>query len=301
MQLTKLATQLKQHNKEVPQTALVFGDPFTGKTSLVAQFAKKYKLKWIDTDNGYDAIFSALEEKYWGNIDLVRVREKGDTSHAMNTVQKVLAANTPTTTVKISDSTGIVGCVETVKAGGTFTEWNPMQWETDTILVIDSLSRLGDSAMAFYLGGSNGIDFKKKEYGHYDKQGLYLLNILALAQTRPYHVVFITHQEELEQEDGSKKLTPVCGTRNLSTKIGRYFSHAIHCSLKMGKHVVNSQTTGTLNAVAGSRSKQVVKDGESLLKLFELDFSKVPDSPMQINGEADVKDNKTITANQSVK
>ena len=43
MQLDKLAAKLAQEgNLELPQMALVYGAPLSGKTSLVAQFARKY-------------------------------------------------------------------------------------------------------------------------------------------------------------------------------------------------------------------------------------------------------------------
>lgn len=282
MNLLDLAKELKRTNKEIPQTMLVFGDAFTGKTSLVAQLARKYKLKWVDTDAGYSAIFKALPEEYWKNIDLVEVRETPAKAVSAATVHRILSARGP---IRISDSTGVVNCVETTKNGGTFTEWDPTTWDTNTVLVFDSLSTIGDSAIKHYLGGTTTMEFGEKSFKHYDKQGLLLTAILGLSQRMKCHVVFITHQEELEMEDGKKKLAPVCGTRNLSTRVGRYFSHCLHCSIKNKKHVVNSNTVGDLRVIAGSRQRVEVTDTESLLKIFELDLEPSGDTELEINAE----------------
>lgn len=284
MNLAEHARQLAEQKKEVPQMLLVFGEAFTGKTSLVCQLAKKYKLIWIDTDNGYDVIFEALESKYWENITLIRLRDTDLKAVAAETVWKLLRS---TGDVKVSAETGIINCPATAKAGGQFITLNFSTLTTDTVIVVDSLTKLSDSAMQNYLGGPVNMDFKKKEFSHYDKQGLYLRNIFNACQRLNCHSTFITHEEEIEQEDGTKKLTPVCGTRNFSTQIGRYFSHCIHTSIKNKKHVVNSNTVGELRAIAGSRANVDIKTEADFLKIFERDFSKIPKG-IQITSEAEV-------------
>lgn len=259
--LADLAMQMKTSGAEKPQMFLVFGEAFTGKTSLVCQFARKYKIIWIDCDNGYDAIFSALPQEFWGNITLIRLRDTDQKAVIAETIWKLVRSKVP---MQIKDSV----------SGETFTIDPTKLVPGQDMLVIDSLTKLSESSMQNYLGGPAAatMTFKKKEFSHYDSQGLYLKNVLSCCEKIPCHVGFITHEEELTQEDGSKKLTPVCGTRNFSTQIGRWFSHSIHCRIKNGKHVINSNTTGDLRAIAGSRSRVSVTDTNSLLKLFELDY-----------------------------
>lgn len=259
--LAEVARQLKATKAEKPQMALIFGEAFTGKTSLACQFARKYKITWIDCDNGYDAIFHALPQEFWENITLIRLRDTDNKAVIAETIWKLVRSKVP---VVITDS---VSEEKITVDPSKFVEGTDM-------LVIDSLTKLSESAMMNYLGGPSIVTMKftKKEFSHYDSQGLYLKNVFSCCERLKCHTVFLTHEEELPQEDGSKKLTPVCGTRNFSTQIGRYFSHAIHCRVKNGKHVVNSNTVGDLRALAGSRSRVNVTDTESLLKLFELDF-----------------------------
>lgn len=286
MNLAEKAAQLKATAKEIPQMALVFGDAFTGKTSLVCQLARKYKVLWIDTDNGYDAIFTHLPAEFWSNITLLELRDTNTKAVAAETLWKLFLSTGP---VKISNTTGIVNCPQTVKDKGEFTTIDVSSFDTDTVIVVDSLTKVSDSSMQNYLGAINvaGMDFKKKEFTHYDKQGLYLRSIFNATARLNCHVVFITHEEELEQEDGSKKLTPVCGTKNFSTQIGRFFSHCVHLSIKNKKHVVNSNTIGEMRAVAGSRSDVDIKSTEDFVKLFQRDFSKVG-KELKVTAEAAV-------------
>lgn len=285
MQLDQLATQLVQDNKEIPQMLICFGDAFVGKTSLIAQFARKYKLQWLDTDKGYEAIFKAVPKEFWKNINLIRIKETPEQSVAADTLIKILKAKTP---LRISEETGQVNCIQTTKAGGKFMTLEPATWGTETILVVDALSSVSDSAMAKYLGTMPAdLQFKKKEFAHYDKQGLLLHAIMTYAKMQNYHVIFITHEEELEMENGLKKLAPKCGTRNFSKHIGKYFSHSIHCSIKNRKHVINSNTIGDLRALAGSRSRVDVKDVDSLLNIFSLDLAEST-SGLKITSEKDV-------------
>jgi hypothetical protein len=292
MNLAEHARQLQAAQKDIPQMMLVFGDAFTGKTSLVAQLARKYKILWIDTDNGYDSIFEALPAEFWGNIELITLRDTDSQAVAAKTIWTLLRSTGP---ALIDNKTGLI--LPPTSKVENVTKVNLPAMDTEWVIVVDSLTKLSDSSMQNYLGGPANMDFKKKEFTHYDKQGLYLRNIFNACQRLNCHVVFITHEEELEQEDGSKKLTPVCGTRNFSTQIGRYFSHCIHTSIKNKKHVVNSNTVGELRSISGSRANVDVKTTEDFINIFKRDFSKVPKG-ISVTAEEDVKSKAQEIAEQ---
>jgi hypothetical protein len=56
-------------------------------------------------------------------------------------------------------------------------------------------------------------------------------------------------------EDGSTRLSPLVGTRNFSSNVGKYFDHMIYCHVVNGVHKYGSATTYQNKVLTGSRSK----------------------------------------------
>lgn len=274
MRLDQFAAEV---SLEAPQSALIYGGPKVGKTTLAAAFAAEYNLHWFDLEKGYQTLITCVPTAQMQNIDLFVVQDTQANPRAIKTMTKIVRASGP---VKVCQAHGEVACV----ACGTkkpvpapMTSFDPTKLTTKDILVVDSLTQLSDSAMAHALGAMGDFDHKKVEFSHYDKQGLLLKNILTAMQRLPCHVIFISHEEELEQEDGSKKLAPVGGTRNFSRKVGRYFDHVIYLEIKNKKHSAISSTTANLKVQSGSRNRVEIEKGESILSLFRAK----PDAPLE--------------------
>ena len=258
MKFTEFA---EKSNGEEPQSAIVYGPPKTGKTTLVAQLAKKYKLIWFDIERGAQTLLTVLPKEYWGNVEIIQIADSQNEPNAIKTLVKVFTKNQEH---KLCDAHGIVSCMECTKNSAPFTKINLYALDTETVVVVDSLTQLSDSAMAHALGPVDELSKKKIEFDHYDRQGIHLKNILT-AQTRlPCHKVFISHEEELSQEDGAKKVCPVGGTRNFSRKVARYFDHAIYTLIKNSSHRSFSASTANPRIQTGSRS------GTDLAKLHDI-------------------------------
>lgn len=270
MNLSDYANELQaQPHPEPPQSCIVYGAPKSGKTTLVAQLARKYKVIWIDTEHGFQTLFSALPKEFWPNLELIVVKDSQDFPRAVRMLTKLFKTQTP---VKICREHGDIACALCIKSPEHFII-DPKTLNSGTVLVVDSLTQLSDSAMAHALGISGELVFKKKEYSHWDNQGLMLKGILTSQQRFPCHTVFISHEEELPQEDGTKKLTPVGGSRNFSPTVARYFDHVVYTSVRNKKHCVNSCTTGDIRVQAGSRNQVDIKSADDFVKIFAINYS----------------------------
>jgi hypothetical protein len=83
-------------------------------------------------------------------------------------------------------------------------------------------------------------------------------------------IVCISHEEEVEMEDGRKKIVPVCGSSKSSRNTAKYFDHVVYCEVKNKKHNVGSSTCFSNNILTGSRTDVQLEDMEnpSLLSIF---------------------------------
>lgn len=261
---------------EQPQTAIVYGPPKSGKTTLAAQLAKRYNVHWLDIEKGSQTLFTAVPPEYMDNFHLYIIPDEQNTPTAIRLVTKILGTRG---TTRFCELHGNTVCPECTKLGtkATWHSINPREFSTKDVLVIDSFTQLSDSAMAHVLGPLSDFEKKQIEFSHYDRQGLALKNILGLIKQLPCHVVVISHEEELEQEDGTKKLSPCGGTRNFARRLSRYFDHVVYVQIKNKKHVAVSGTTSELKIQAGSRNHVELEKGESIENIFsaKVDVGKV--------------------------
>jgi hypothetical protein len=105
---------------------------------------------------------------------------------------------------------------------------------------------------------------------------------LSQIQQAKYNVVCISHEEEVELEDGRKKIVPVCGSSKSSRNTGKYFDHVIYTEMKNKKHIAASSTTYANNIMTGSRT-DVFMDADvnpTLLSIFK-SVSAKPATPGQ--------------------
>lgn len=268
MQLDKLAAKLAQEgNLELPQMALVYGAPLSGKTSLVAQFARKYKVFWIDCDNKANSIFSALPQEFWSNINLIKIQDDPKTPRAIETAMVLIRSQGP---VQVCVEHGAVNCIECGKAGAEREIFQFSKLTTDSIVVLDSLTALSASAFNKSSNFKGDFHFEYKEFDNYNKQTLWLNTLFAGIKQLPCHFVAISHEAEQEHEDSNKLLTPTCGTKSFAVSVASKFHHVLHTKIYNLKHVVNSVSTKEPGAVSGSVNRVDVKDTDSLLNLFKV-------------------------------
>ncbi len=288
MNLEEYATQLSLlPMPESPQNLLVYGAPKTGKTTLVSQLARKYKVIWIDTEHGFQTLFSSVPKEFWPNIHLIRVNDSPEVPRAARMLTKLFRAKTPQ---KLCSDHGDIACPLCMSKPDYFL-FDPIKLDSSWVLVIDSLTQLSDSSLAHALGVVDPLAavIKAKTYAHWDNQGLILKGILTAQQRMPCHVVFISHEEEITHEDGTKKLTPVGGTRNFSATVARYFDHVVYLSIRNKKHCINSSTVSDIRVQAGSRNQVDVKTVNDFINIFQITYSEQgKKAALKFNAESEV-------------
>jgi len=248
---------------EKPQSILIYGPPKSGKTHRAATLVEQgYNLVWLDLENGIQTLKECVAPENMDKIEIISVPDSLANPVAIETVTRFFRATGP---LRICEKHGRAACVNCKAGTDKFIELDPTKFDSNTVVVVDSLSQLSDSAMAHCLGGVRDLEFKKPEFDHYAKQGLLLANILSAQQQAKYHRVFISHEEAIEQEDGKEVIVPVGGTRNFSRKLARYFDHVVYMHKKNTKHSAASATSFSQTILTGSRSDIALEDGKTHL------------------------------------
>lgn len=254
------------------QSFLFYGPPKTGKTTLAAQIAEADEIDrvWLlDYENGYEAILTAyregrLSKKALDKIILIRIPDTREDPNAVRTTLKTIAS--PKSAANICDEHGVVECTECKKSGGTFTKFQMSAMTKRDVIIMDTLSQLGTSAMNLACLGKP-VEFKPG-FDEFGVQGKYLSDILTVVQAAPYCIIICcTHVQLIEDDDGQDKYFPLCGTRNFSMNTAKYFGNVVFLERKLGK-LKASSTIANSKTMAGSRLGMVL-DKQKELNIVE--------------------------------
>ncbi len=246
---------------------LIYGDAKTGKTRFVGTSAKIKEFKrifWIDLENGSDTLLNMdLLPEEMDKIELIKIPDTREVPRGCETILKMLSSKTQ---IQICHVHGKVGCVECQKEGKPSTPFLLKDCTHEDLIVIDSGSQLGDSALAMACLGKP-IEFKPG-FDEWGASGKYLGDILSvIQQAANTNFVVITHTIVVEEEvNGVKrdKVYPLMGTRNMSSKVAKYFGTVVFLELKMGKHGGGSSSTYKPNHTTGSRLNVKVEQAKEL-------------------------------------
>jgi hypothetical protein len=224
---------------------LLIGDSGAGKTGAIASLAAAgYNVRLLDIDAGADILANLLTDPH---------------SPYPNDAAKNLYYETITDTYK---STGgkVVRVHPTVwnRAMSLLDSWKtesenfgPIQaWTPRDVLVIDSLSALGNAAMdsVCAMNGRLGEKPYQSDYGDAQRMLEGFCQRLADEHVNT-NVVVITHLKETEDDVGVKRRLPNTVGKAFSSVIGRYFnSVALAMTKNRGKgnevHVIVTKSTG---------------------------------------------------------
>lgn len=246
---------------------LIYGDAKTGKTRFVGTSAKIKEFKrifWIDLENGSDTLLNMdLTAEEMDKIELIKIPDTREVPRGCETILKMLSSKVP---IQICHVHGKVGCVECTKENKPSTQFFLKDCTHEDLIVIDSGSQLGDSALALACIGKP-VEFKPG-FDEWGASGKYLGDILSvIQQAANTNFVVITHTIVVEEEvNGVKrdKVYPLMGTRNMSSKVAKYFGTVVFLELKMGKHGGGSSSTYKPNHTTGSRLNVKVEQAKEL-------------------------------------
>jgi hypothetical protein len=261
MKLSEVAQRQAQH-------LIVFGDPKVGKSQLVAELTKHFNLFWFSLDGGHSILYKLPQEQQ-AKVRIIILPDTGDYPIAAETCRKVMKGGSS----KICNLHGKFSCFICLKNNAAFEEVELSSLGLDWIIVWDNISQLGDSIMNHLTKDKE--DTFKPGWDEYMPQGQLLTKFLSAIQQSPQHHICIAHCIEAELEDGKLKVFPLCGTRNYSRGVGKYFDHMIHVDVRNKKHTFGSKTTYLLNISTGSRTDVNIEDMKpeevSLLPFFKIE------------------------------
>lgn len=263
--MAKLSNTREEETKRI----LIYGAPKRGKTHLAGTLASKYKLIWFDLESGVDTLRDLPVEQQ-ENITLIKVTDSWNMPIAVETIITVLSQ--PAKSHKICDAHGKISCPVCSKdPEATHESICLAALDKDTVVVIDSLTQLDASMRA--LIGKDLADVQKFEFDHWEHLRKLSTKIGQSMQSAPCHLVCITHEQEVEMEDGKKMLVPVIGSSSFARSVAKFFSDVIYCDVRNKAYVAASSVGHSSMVTAGSRNGTILEGKTnkelSLLPFFE--------------------------------
>lgn len=239
---------MKLSQKQASKThhVLLFGPPKSGKTQLAGTVAAKFNLIWFDLENGIDTLLK-LPQDHKERIEVISLPDTRSFPIAIETMLKAIKGGP----VSICEAHGKVSCPICAKANAPTVSVELNKLGPDTIVVVDSLTQLTNSGISFITKAQP--DDYKLNYDDWGNLGKLMDTFLSHVQQAPFNIICISHETEVEMEDGKAKLVPTAGTKNFSRNTAKYFDEVVYCEVKNKKHIAASSTTYANNILTGSR------------------------------------------------
>src|SRR3974390_3368310 len=228
---------LADHKSKSVTKLIYIGDSKSGKTGSLDSLVKAgYKLRILDMDNLLDVLkYYVMKEcpRNAKNVEYLTYRDKRRASPS----GPVLDGKP-------------VAYINALRALDNWPNLGPpAEWGSDCILVIDSLSRLCDSAFDFHEA------ITVAQGGKYDGRMVYFSaqksveDVLANLSAESFNtnIIVICHIMYIDQPDGTVKGYPQSVGKALSPKIPSYFPSAILATNKGGKRVIKTTSTPLLD------------------------------------------------------
>lgn len=194
---------------------LLIGESGSGKTGALASLAAKgYKLRIIDLDSGLDFLMRYMRKHHpdkLDNIEYVTLRDKLMANSATGLIPKGI----PTAYTKA------VGFMDKWEDGTRPSEWGP-----EYILVVDSLTFLGNAAFRWKEALNPSVKDPRQIF--YSAQDA-VEDVLALLTSEDFNtnLIVTSHVRWQERQDGSVKAFPSSIGGALGPKIPTYFNSLV--------------------------------------------------------------------------
>lgn len=266
--------ELTNYTEKETNKVLIYGRAKVGKTALVGRLAERYKLHWLDLEDGVKTLLNPdlLDPKFRSNINVTRIPDTQTIPMAIETVLKIIKG----AECRICWKHGKVACVACSKDPAltdTFSTICLDKFTKDDVLVIDSVTQLSLSALNAVIKGELLKDNweYKATFHDYRAQGFMLDRIFGTMQAGNFNCVAISHENLVETEGGKELITPAAGTRNFSRNFSRYFDSVVYLDVVNKKHRAFSSTVYDGRIITGSRQGIEIEkdDTASIINLFQ--------------------------------
>ena len=260
---------ISKHKSTSVTKLLLCGDSGRGKTSALASLANAgKKLRILDYDDGLDILPEFLKPDVVKNVSYVTLRDSLGQADSFRRGARLLS--------HWKDGEEDLGPVK--------------EWGDDTVLVIDSLTLMGEAALRAALVFNNKKPTEQASQPEWGAAARDVQNIIQYitGDEVKCNVVVTTHMQYMEGDMGVSKAYPTSVGSKLSTKIGRYFN----CVCRIDTRSSSKGTERTLRTMSDHRMDLKVTAPSLIEPNIELDLNKLFDS-IQKNAKAKLKESNT--------
>jgi hypothetical protein len=238
---------------------LIYGPPKSGKTRLAATAAKIPEVErifWFDLENGVETLLGmGFTEEEMAKITVIKIADTRDNPIGIETMLKALTSKVP---VKICEAHGKVNCAECTKENKPSITFSLKDCTHNDLIVIDSGSQLGDSALGAACLGKEGM--YKPTFDEYGMVNKWLGDICSvIQQCANSNFVVLTHEIALEDDEKKDRFFPLMGSKPFSMKCAKYFGTVVYVHKKLNKHVAGSSSTYLGDRLTGSRVNAMIE------------------------------------------
>lgn len=255
-QLIAAAAAAQEVESSTNHAMLLYGAAKTGKTAFVgtaASIPEVDRIFWFDLENGWETLAHMdLTPEQQAKINLYRIRDTRRNPVALETMLRALCGGKA---VNLCEMHGKDNCAECKQAKRPFNPFELSKCTNRDLVVIDSGSQLGNSALSAAVLGKDSA--YKPTFDDYGMVRFWLVDILSVIQQCQHtNFIMITHELIDEEEHNGRKsdrIFPLVGTRAFCREVSKYFGTVAYFHLKLGKHAVGSSSTYRTDTACGSR------------------------------------------------
>jgi hypothetical protein len=221
--------------------AILYGETGSGKTTLAALLSEFYNVLWIDGDKGLTAAVNNCHPEMLKRIHVIKVPDNTDYPLLCGTVLRLVTGRLQQICITHGTNDCPI-CKNTPGAKIIPIELNklPKNW----VAVLDSQTQFYASVLAFAYYKDTGKtpgsgipddykgdwDYRGIAYQMCDKFGNYMKDLTC-------QWVSISHEVVTEMDDDvTKKIVPIGGSRNISSNYGKWFGTQVYAKRANGKH-----------------------------------------------------------------
>jgi len=227
---------------------IVLGDPGTGKTGALTSLVKAgYWLGILDYDNGLEVLKQFLKHEYPEGLENVEYRTLRDKRKATSAGSII---DGPATA--FADGLKMLDRWQYKQRDGSQIDLGPpAEWGANRVFVLDSGTLCARSAYDWreqlIPRGKSGLYDPRAVYFDAQKAMEALIAGITSEQFRT-NVIFITHVNYVDNEDGTRKGYPNAIGKALSPTIGAYFNSIAQCETKTGgKRIIRTTPTALID------------------------------------------------------
>lgn len=228
--------KLSNHQSNEFTKALIIGDSKAGKTGLLASLVKEFKLRILDYDNGLDVLKNYVLKDCPDKIDNVDFRTLRD-KVKMGAVGPTIDGQAKA----YADGLRMMAHWKYKEGADEIDLGIPASWGSDTIFVLDSLSRFSDAAYDWYDGINNNPDKRSTFFGA--QEAVIAALDLLTSDNFKCNVIVIAHIRYLDLPDGSKKGFPQSIGTAVCTEIPQFFNTFVMVTNEKGKRTLRTTST----------------------------------------------------------